>query len=239
MRTQKRLISMKKRLSLLFIYFIVAITLTLLFVVIPFEKTVASWLAYGFALLSLVGGLVIIWVAFRKATTLKSKFYGFPVVRVGLIYSITQIIISIILIVIGVFVEMPTWIVVILSVVLIAFTSIGTIVSDNMRDAVETIEEHGHQNTQVMTSLTNNLANILDLCQDEAVKAKLVELNERFKYSDPVSSESTQSIEHEITENITQLKELVLSNNNAQSLKIIGHISNLLSSRNRICSANK
>ena len=69
----------KKMTSVLAVYAIVLIMYSVVFFVIPFEKTATMWATYIFAVLALIAGPGIVLLAFQKGETLKSKVYGFPI----------------------------------------------------------------------------------------------------------------------------------------------------------------
>lgn len=230
---------MKKVYSAIAIHCIIALTLTLLFVLIPFDKQAVSWIAYAFAMVALFGNLVIDWVAFRNAKTLKSKFYGFPIFRLSIIYVCVQLVISIVFIIVGAFVEVPFWASLLASLLLVALTAIGTIVGDNLRDAIERIEEKGADSTKRFIALQNRVSDICDKCGNDGLKAKIQELVEKFKYGDPVSSDATKEVEDSISEQLEILDGLVVAGDVEKVCESIKTIMNLLSTRSRLCKTGK
>ena len=61
---------------------------------IPFAHTAAFWFSYGFTYLALGVMAATIYLAFIKNPDAKSRFYGFPLARIGIIYGIAQLIAS-------------------------------------------------------------------------------------------------------------------------------------------------
>lgn len=230
---------MKKVYSAIAVHLIIALTLTLLFVLIPFDKQAVSWIAYAFAMVALVGNLAIDWVAFRNAKTLKSKLYGFPIFRLGIIYVCTQLAVSIVFIVVGAFVKVPFWASLLASLLLVALTAIGTIVGDNLHDTLEHIEEKGADSTKRFVALQNRALDINDKCVNSDLKDIMQELVEKFKYGDPVSSDATKEIEDDIAEQLAILDGLVAAGDAEKAIESIKAILNLLSSRSRLCKSGK
>ena len=66
-----------------------------------------------------------------------------------------------------------------------------------------------------------------------------MKLAEKFKYSDQVSSPATTEKESLIMAELDNLKDIISHNDEEQILSQIEIVSNLLSSRNRICEASK
>jgi hypothetical protein len=79
----------------------------------------------------------------------------------------------------------------------------------------------------------------LDLCSDAEVKKELEKLVESFRFSDPVSNDTTEDIESIIMEKLENLKLGISSTSVDENIAKITELKNLLSERNRICKASK
>ena len=229
----------KKRKSAIVIYSVIAFVFILLTLAIPFPKPAASWIMFAFSIISIVGGCGISLYAFGKSEELKSKFYGYPVFRIGFLYTALQLGLSILIYIIGGFVDLPYWIGLILSVLLIGMAAIGVIAIDNARDYVEDIEDNTVIVTKTIKKFNVDIAELLDICKSKEVYDPLKKLVEKFKYSDVVSSDATQEKEEEIELEIEKLKAMINVKTDEEVIEKIQLISNLLSSRNRICEAGK
>lgn len=64
--------------------------------VIPFAHTAAFWISYGFTLTAFVVVCASIYIAFIKNPDAKSRFYGFPIARIGVLYGCAQLIVSLV-----------------------------------------------------------------------------------------------------------------------------------------------
>ena len=224
----------KKKKSAVAVYGIAAVVFILIFLVIPFSKPAASWIMFAFSIISFAAGLGISWYAFGKSETLVSKFYGYPVFRIGFIYTAVQLILSIVVFIIGAFVNLPYWIGLVLSVLLLGMAAIGVIAADNARDYIEEIDVKTAAATKTVSKFNNDIADILDLCKDETVKAPLQKLVTKFRYSDPVSIPETKEKEEEIEAELAVLKELVAAGSAGNAIAGIEKVSNFLASRNRL-----
>ena len=129
----------KRKKSAVAIYIVAAVVYTLLVMVIPFPKPAGSWVMFVFSLISLALGAFVSLYAFSKEETLISKFYGYPVFRIGALYTIIQIALSVVIFIIGAFVNLPFWVGFLISALLLGLASIGVIVTDNSRDYIEEI----------------------------------------------------------------------------------------------------
>lgn len=229
----------KKTKSLLAAYAILLFVLIILFAVIPFRKIAASWIAFAFCIVSLVIGFFITLYAFKKDEKLVSKVYGFPVFRVGAIYTIAQLVIGVIVCALGVFIIVPSWIVLIASIILLALAAIGFLATDNTRDIISEQDSSVVESTKQVSLFNLNIASVIDCCDKPEIKTELEKLAEEFRYSDPVSSDETKEIEAVIAEKIQVLKEsLATDSDEALKAKIV-EIKRSLADRNRICKATK
>lgn len=229
----------KKRKSAIAIYAIIALVFTVLSLLVPFKKPASSWIMFAFSLVSIVAGLFISYYAFGKSEKLMSKFYGYPLFRIGYIYMGIQIAITIVLYVIGAFVDVPYWIGLIISVLIAGFAAIGCIVADNARDIVENIDVKERASIEQVTTFQIDISEILDLCKDEEIKQPLSKLVTKFKYSDPVSSTKTADKEKEISDALQELKGLIRTGEKQEILDKIDTVSTMLATRNRMCEAGK
>lgn len=229
----------KKAKSVVAIFAILLLVYVLLFFVIPFPKRTASYISFVFTIFSIIAGLAITFYAFKDDTTPVSKVYGFPVFRVGLIYSVTQFALGVIICVIAAFVSVPSWIAILIGVILLAGAAIGVIATDNARDYVTELDQKTEEVTQATTLFRINMEGILDNCNNAEYRKELEKLSDAFRYSDPVSSDATKEIETDLENMITELKNQI-SSGDADSVKLlISRISNTLNERNRICKARK
>lgn len=224
----------KKNKSFIFIYGIVAVTFILLYSIIPFQKPGASWVMFVFSVLAIIVSCGVTIYSFGKDEPLMSKFYGFPLFRIGVLYVAVQLGTSLLVFVLGSFFTLPAWIGFIFSLIFLGFAAIGIIVADNVKDVVEEIESNTVIQTRQMSYFKVDIMDILDVCEDQKLLVPLRTLADKFKYSDPVSIPETEEKEREIKEGLSVLKELIVSGHSEEAEKKIKTVSNLLSSRNRI-----
>ena len=225
--------------SILLVYAIVMLVYIVLVTVIPFSKPAASWIVFAFTILSFALGAAISIYAFDKGNTLVSKFYGYPIFRVGFLYTIVQMVTSVLIFAVGAFVNIPYWVGLSISILILGIALVGILVTDNTRDYVEEIDTKNLIATRILTRFNIDIADILDICNNSEVYEPLKKLNEKFKYSDQVSSPSTEEKEEEIKQEIEKLKSIINKESTEIVINEIKLISNLLSSRNRICEARK
>ena len=101
--------------------------------VIPFPKNTVFWIAYACGIFAILFQLYIFRSSFGK-TDARSRFYGFPIARLGIYYLVIQLIVSIIEISLSKF--LPTWAVILINVLILAVALIGCITTETMRDEI-------------------------------------------------------------------------------------------------------
>lgn len=225
---------MNKRIkSMILIYAIIFIAECVLFLAIPFPKTGAAWVEFAFTLISVCVGCGISWHAFKNEG-LKSKIYGFPMFRIGFIYMIVQLIVGWIIAIVGCFTIVPIWVALVASVIILAFSLISVIGTDNARDIITEQQEQTRASVKQMKMFRLDIQYIVDICADNELKKPLEKLAESFKYSDPVTSDELSGIEENLQSQVKALSALVNTDKELAKKKI-DEVSLLLADRNRRC----
>ena len=229
----------KKSKSVIAIYAILLVVYIVAFLIIPFNKIAASWISFAFTIIAIAGSLLIFNFAFNAKETLVSKIYGYPIFRVGAVYALAQLALGVVICIIAAFVAVPYWVALLLSIILLGAAAIGVIITDNTRDMVEKVETEVKEEIKAVTYFQIDIDGIFDECESAELKEKLDELSERFKFSDPVSNESTKAIEEKIKSMLSDLRSFVEAKNTDEANALIKKIDNAIKERNRICKANK
>ena len=232
---------MKKNntISLIVAVVILSIVYSVLFFAIPFAKVSASYVSYAFAIFSLLACLAIVFWAFKDDEKLVSKFYGFPIFRIGIIYALVQFICSFVVILISAFVLVPVWVSVIVGVVLLAVASIGLISTNIARDYVTQLDESTRDTTDTMTQFRVEIEGLVDKSKHASYHEELRDLSDAFRYSDPVSSEATKETEEEIKNMLDELKCAIPDGEESKVKVQIQKLTDKLNERNRICKSAK
>ena len=206
--------------------------------VIPIPKSAVFWVAYIFGMLAIAAQLLFMNVAFSGKEDIRSKFYGFPIARIGVIYGICQLLLSFAAMALGAFI--PVWVPVVVFVIIAAAAGVGLISTDMVREEIEKQDEKLVKDASRMRSLQSKM-NVL-ISQTDAggeLKTALDKLADEIKYSDPVSSSATEQIEDELNFNIEELQKAIVDGDNTSALTICKKTSGILAERNRLCKLNK
>jgi len=204
---------------------------------IPFAHTTAFWVAYGFGALAILFQLYIFKASHAGDGDAKSRFYGFPIARLGVYYLVAQLIVSVIEMALAKVI--PTGVAVAVNVLLLALAVVGCITVDAMRD--EIIRQDGalKKNVGNMRELQSLSAALVGQCGDEALKPMLQKLADEFRYSDPVSSEKTLELEEDMKVQLGDIQQALVEGDSDGAKKLCGKLMGSLAERNRVCSVSK
>jgi hypothetical protein len=204
---------------------------------IPFAHTTAFWVAYGFGALAILFQLYILKVSFATDGDVRSRFYGFPIARLGVYYLVAQLVVSVVEMALARVI--PTGVAVAINVLLLALAVVGCITVDAMRD--EIIRQDGalKRNVSNMRELQSLSAALVGQCGDEALKTMLQKLADEFSYSDPVSSEKTQELEEDMKAQMGDIQQALVEGDSDGAKKLCGKLMGSLAERKRICSVSK
>ena len=204
--------------------------------VVPFQKaTLIFWLAYVFGVVAIAFQLYVFKIAF-SGKDVKSKFYGFPIARVGIIYLAVQIVLSFIEMVLATL--MPVWMSIILNVIIAALAVLGCIATEAMKDEIERQDVQLKKEVSNMRALQSQSSALVNQSNNR-VKAAVQDLANEFKYSDPVTCDQSVQIENELANMMSELQNAVIDNDNASVIDLCKKIAGILAERNRICKLNK
>ena len=206
--------------------------------VVPFAKTGTFWIGYLFGTISILGQIAVMKLAFNGTTTVRSKFYGFPVARIGIIYAVVQVLLSIFVMALAAYI--PAWIPVVIFIILFAIAAAGLVASDTVREEVVHQDAKIVEDVKAMRNLQSKMNMLVSQSDcNEEVKSALSSLAEEIKYSDPVSGKATKELEQELLFDIEELQKVVVDGDNESALKICKKAMGILAERNRLCKLNK
>lgn len=207
---------------------------------IPFTHGSVFWLSYAFSAVAAAVQLYAYPKAFDfEGHDVRSKFYGFPLARLTTIYLIAQLVLSLLFMILGKYVEIKTWIPVVLYAILLGVFAIGFIAADSMKEEVERQDTVHKARVDTMRALQSKSVFIASQCDDSETKKALDKLAEAFRYSDPVSSDVLADIEANLSALVDELQSAVLEKDYASAQTLCAKVEATLADRNRICRLNK
>ncbi|MDE7327050.1 MAG: hypothetical protein K2N63_12400 [Lachnospiraceae bacterium] len=206
---------------------------------VPFPKNAVFFLSWVFTMIAIIAQVYVIRTAFYQGEGAKSKFYGFPIAKIGVTYLACQIALKLVFMVIGFVAAVPIWIPLVLYVVLLGASAVGFVAVDAVRDEVERQDVTLKKDVSCMRSLQSKTVTMVQLAQDSQVRKALEQFAEALRFSDPVSSGALEDIERDLTACVDELQMAVADNSYTAILVLIQKAETVLAERNRLCKLNK
>lgn len=227
----------KENLRLLIIAIVLLIAYNFAVFMIPCLKTPVFWISWGFSLLSFVVGGYGIYTGVIKNTDTKSRFYGFPIARIGVIYLIAQVAAG------GVFMALghiiPWWLAVVLFAIGLAVAVIGLVSAEAVVDNIQQQDEKLKKDVSLMRGLQSKVRPMASQCEDADAAAAVSTFAEELRFSDPVSNEAIMDAEAELSAAVDELQAAVVEGNTDTIKLCCRKASAALTERNRLCKLNK
>ncbi len=191
---------------------------------VPSAKTAVFWISYAFTVVAFAAQVIIWKAALGRSESLKNKFLGFPVVHIGIVYLVVQIIALIVFLSIP---TLPIWSAVVACAVIAGVFAVCMIASDVGRSEVERVSAKVQEKAFYIKQLQADVKLLAGAETDTTTKSALTQLAEKIRYSDPMSDEQLVDIEDRIAAKIAELKA------STDKTKIINQLNSLLDERNR------
>lgn len=203
---------------------------------VPFNRTPVFWLSFAFAIAAFALQCYALPKSFSDDSP-KSRFYGFPIIRIAAVYLMIQVVVSYVFMAVADKVQL--WIPLIFYVVLLAIAVIGLISADVMRDEIEKMDEKLKKNVFTMRNFQSKVETIKGKIDDTDAEAKICELAENLRYSDPVSSDKLADIENELSALLDSLQQAVVDGDKEAVITLCDRTQTTLTERNRLCKLYK
>ena len=216
---------------------VVLVVYNVLAFALPFPKTAVFAVSYLFTMIAILAQIYVIRTAFYRGEGVKSKFYGFPIAKVGVIYLAIQLIGGLVFMALGLIV--PVWLPLALYVVLLGVAAAGFVAADAARDEVVRQEVKLEKDVSRMREFQAKGRALVALNKVSEAARPLEKLAEDLRFSDPVSSEALTEIEDQLAECLAQLQEAVSAQKTEQILSVCQEAEHILAERNQLCKLNK
>ncbi len=216
---------------------------TVLVFVIPFEgqelfdRSFNFWLSYIFAVIPFGVVGYAMHMGWASNENIKSRFYGFPIVRIALIYIAVQVPLSVIFMILGD--NVPIEVLWVLYVLLLCAGAIGLVQMNAVKDTIEQMDAQLKMDVSTMRALQSEARVMVGQCSDPELVPVLRAFSEELQYSDPMSSGAVKEAERELQELVAELHRSVLDGDSAAAAALCRKATLVLSERNRLCKLNK
>ena len=195
------------------------------------------FVAYLFGVLAILTGWYTLRLSFKHGKDAKSQFYGFPILRVGLVYAAIQLLASLLCMIFAKY--LPLAVMLPVFFVLFCVAAVGLASTAVTRDEIRRQDTALKKQVGKMRTLQSMGNSLIAQCEDPEVAREVKKLAEALHYSDPVSCEALESVENELTNCMDELQRAILENDKSGSIGICKKTIAVLTERNRLCKLNK
>ena len=200
---------------------------------IPFVHNATFWVSYGFTLGACAVVAAAIYIAFIKNPDAKSRFYGFPIARIGFVYGIAQLIAGIVFMALAAIA--PAWAAALIFAVAMGAAILGLISAEAVVEEIHAQDIVQKADTARMRALQTKVCQLAAQYDDAALKA----LADQLRYADPVSNIAIFQAEADLAAAIDELQDAYVDGDREVAAQLCKKVSALLSERNRLCKLHK
>ena len=194
--------------------------------VIPTAKTATFFTAYAFTVLAFVAQIPLWKIAFSRGDSLKSKFFGIPVIHVSFKYLVTQLIAFAVFMI---FPTLPLWVAIVACAIILAIFALRALMGHAGANEINRVEEKVKVKRAFILFLQTDIEMLAEGETDPETKAALKKLAEKVRFSDPMSHEMLGELESRISAKVEELKSA------EDKIAVISEIDLLLTERNKKC----
>lgn len=227
----------KVRIQGLIVLAILFVVYTIIAFALPFPKNGVFFLAYLFSVVAFGMQIYVFRISFQRGSDVKSKFYGFPIAKIGVVYLLAQVVVS--LIIMALSPVFPLWLELIILVVILAVSGVGVIAADVMRNEIHRQDTVLRKDVSSMRGMQSKMRMLAGQCADTEISDEVGLLSETLRYSDPVSSPAVATIEAELESLIDELQKAAMEQDFPSARELCKKASLILEERNRLCKLNK
>lgn len=204
---------------------------------IPFAKSSVFFISYLFTIVAIFSQIYVVKTAANRGRDVRSRFYGFPIIKTGMAYLGSQLALGFFLMQAGTIV--PVWAAVVLCAMLFGCAAVGFISADAVRDGVEYQDVKLQSDITFIRDLQAKTASFDTSGLQSEAAHQMKKLAEAVRYSDPVSSAATQGVEGVLSACIDELQQVIWERNHSQVVELARNALQLLNQRNQICKGSK
>ena len=189
------------------ILLVLLITYNVLYFVIPFNRAYSNgafWVTYGFTtfLILFMAAVVFIGIGDKE---IKSRVFGVPIIFLGFSTLIMQFVIDAVVMGVGNFFEIKTWIPIIVETLLLAFFFISLIARTAYKDTIRKIDAQSKK-TEFIKEFRINVEAFYNELPSGEFKKEFEKICEMVKYADPVSDKNIVEVEDSMSNEFEELK---------------------------------
>lgn len=204
---------------------------------IPFVHAATFWVSFIFTLIAFGVVAASFYIAFIKNPDARSRFYGFPIAKIGAIYGLVQLIAGILFMALAVYA--PVWLAVLVYAIALGAAIIGLISAEAVVEEIRVQDVKLKKNVSLMRGLQSKVNQMASQCDNPDVAAAVKQFAEEMRYSDPVSSDALAEIEAALSAAVDELQFAIVDGDSNATKQLCRKASAILAERNRLCKLNK
>ena len=220
---------------------IILASVLLLYIVIIFvvntTKNGTFWLGFVFTLIAFALAYFLFKIVSNSTDSAKSRFYRIPIVKVGFYYIAVQLVLGLLETLLAQYISWKAALIINLFVIVAAI--IGTVAADTMREEIERQDTVIKKQVKTIRNLQSLSASLVGMSNDMDTKVVLQKIADDFRYSDPVSNESTEALEEELESMLNEIQSALVDGELESARELAVKIQPKLNERNRICKLSK
>lgn len=197
--------------------------------------TAEFFVALVIMLLGYVYAVVVTLMAFKKADTNEKTFYGIPLVYNGLATFVVVTIASALFMILN----LPIVAMVVITVVILAFSAMGLVKKNAAREMVEATGEKIKKETAFIRLLTVDAEHLMSSAKTPEIKGSAKKVYEAIRYSDPISNDALADVEAKIQYQFNAFSMAVKNGDTDLANSIATELTDLIDNRNKKCKALK
>lgn len=204
---------------------------------IPFVHTATFWVSFVFTLIAFGVVAASMYIAFIKNPDAKSRFYGFPIAKIGAIYGLAQLIAGILFMALAVYA--PVWLAVLVYAIALGAAVIGLISAEAVVEEIRVQDVKLKKDVTLMRGLQSKVNQMASQCENPDDASAVKQFAEEMRFSDPVSSKALTEIEADLSAAVDELQSAIVDGDITAIKQLCRKASAVLTERNRLCKLNK
>ena len=204
---------------------------------IPFVHTATFWVSLLFTLVAFGVVASAFYIAFIKEPDVRSRFYGFPIAKIGAIYGLVQLIAGLVFMSLAVWV--PAWVAILVYAIALGAAVIGLISAEAVVEEIRVQDVKLKKDVTLMRGFQSKVNQMASQCDNTDAAIAVKQFAEEMRYSDLVSSEALAEIEADLSAAVDELQAAIVDGDSAATKQLCRKASAILAERNRLCKLNK
>ena len=204
---------------------------------VPFVHTATFWVSFLFTLIAFGVVAASMYIAFIKNPDAKSKFYGFPIAKIGAIYGAVQLITGLVFMALAAWV--PVWVAILVYAIALGAAVIGLISAEAVVEEIRVQDVKLKKDVALMRGLQSKVNQMAAQCDNPDAAVAVKQFAEEMRYSDPVSNEALSEIEADLSAAVDELQSSIVDGDSNATKQLCRKASAVLAERNRLCKLNK